>query len=152
MSCVYPHFSASALNTEIQLHDSEISEVRYANGSVTVIFSTAYIHESEGLPGRDFGRIWTQVAAVTVDRISSTPPLTEVPIWALGGTLSLGTTRYDQFIPADGKYVGDVELSVQLSRDDGSDGGELRLRGGGVSIELIGEPSEPSVFDGEPRR
>ena len=132
------------MNREIQLHDCEISEVSHSSGSTTIIFSTAYIHESAGVPGADPGCIWTQVAMITIG--DTTPPSIslDLPIWVYGGTLAVGETCHEDFIPAGGQFEGDTDLALRLSTNEGSDdGGTLRVKGSGVKIELCGEPSEP---------
>lgn len=134
------------MNREIQLHDCEISEVIYSSGSTTIVFSTAYIHESAGVPGADPGCIWTQVATITIG--DTNPPSTsgDLPIWVLGGTLAIGQTRHEEFIPAVGQFESDTELTLHLSTADGSDGGTLVVKGSRVQIELCGEPSEPEEY------
>jgi hypothetical protein len=138
--------TGSQVNTEIQLHDCEISEVSHSSGSTTIVFSTAYIHESVGVPGADPGRIWTQVAKITVG--ATTPPSipVDLPIWVLGGTLAIGQTHHEDFIPARGQFDGDADLEFHLSTVDGSDGGTLSVKGNGLRIELCGEPSKPEDY------
>lgn len=129
------------MNREIQLHDCEISEVRHSSGSTSIVFSTAEIHESAGVPGADPGRLWTQAAIITIGGTSQPSISLDLPIWVLGGTLAIGQTCHEGFIPAGGEYEGEAELTFDLSTVDGSDGGTLHVKGRGVRIELYGEPS-----------
>ena len=134
------------MNTAIQLHDCEISEVCHSSGSTTIVFSTAYIHESVGVPGADPGRVWTQVAMITIGGTNPPSISVDLPIWVLGGTLAIGQTRHEDFIPARGQFEGDADLVFHLSTADGSDGGTLRVKGSRVRIEVGGEPSEPEDY------
>jgi hypothetical protein len=136
----------SQVNTEIQLHDCEISEVSHSSGSTTIVFSTAYIHESVGVPGADPGRIWTEVAMITIGDTDPPSISVDLPIWVLGGTLAIGQTCHDGFIPAGGQFEGDTDLAFHLSTVDGSDGGTLSVKGSRVRIEVCGEPSEPEGY------
>ena len=138
--------TGSQVNTEIQLHDCEIAEVTHSSGLTTIVFSTAYIHESAGVPGADPGRIWTQVAKITVGATTPPPIPVNLPIWVLGGTLAIGQTCHEEFIPAGGQFDCDTDLAFHLSTADGSDGGALRVKGSRVKIELCGEPSEPEDY------
>jgi hypothetical protein len=136
----------SQVNTAIQLHDCEISEVSHSSGSTTIVFSTAYIHESVGVPGADPGRIWTQVAMITIGGTNPPSISVDLPIWVLGGTLATGQTCHDGFIPAGGQFDCDTEVAFHLSTVDGSDGGTLSVKGNGLRIELCGEPSKPEDY------
>lgn len=141
-----------AMNKEIQLHDSEISRIAHSDGTTEIVFSIAYIHESAGVPGFNAGRIWHQGARVSIAGSMLLSSGGEPPIWALGGSLRIGLTSYEDFFPSGGQHEGDVELVINLSTDDGGDGGTLKVIGTGVKIELCGESSEPEACDGFPRR
>jgi hypothetical protein len=140
------------MNREIQLHDSEISAFNQLGGSTVIVFSTAYIHESSGIPAYDPGQIWTQEAVITIEGTSTFPPSVELPIWAIHGILRIGQTVHDGFIPASIHYKGETKFEIVLSTDDGSDGGTHIFRGSGVKIELLGEPSESKYFNERWRR
>ena len=43
------------MNSALEFHDSEVSSVRMSDGSVTVVFKSAYVHRSSGRPGVDAG-------------------------------------------------------------------------------------------------
>ncbi len=134
------------MNREIQLHDSEISEVGHSSGSTTIVLSKAYIHESAGVPGADPGCVWTQIAMITIGDTAPPSISVDLPIWVLGGTLAIGQTCHDGFIPAGGQFEGDTDLAFHLSTADGSDGGTLRVKGSRVRIELCGKPSESEDY------
>ncbi len=140
------------MNREIQLHDGELLEVIQADGVTSIIFSTAYIHESAGVPGYHPGLVWRQPARITIEHALPVSLVVVPPIWVIGGCLRAGQTTYRHFIPASGEFEGEAELELVLSTEDGADGGTLNIKGNGVKIELFGEASEAEKFDERPRR
>ncbi len=139
--------------TEIQLHDSEISAVTPIGGSLFISLSTAYIHESNGVPGCDRGLIWTQSAVIKIRSVTSIPNHVEYPIWILRGSLRIGETIYEEFVPALGVFEGESEFRLELSNIDDSFRESMIVKGGGITIELEGERSSVEEFDGSsPRR
>jgi hypothetical protein len=84
---------------------------------------------------------------ITIGDTTSPSISLDLPLWVYGGTLSIGQTRYEEFIPAGGQFEGDTDLAFNLSTAHGSDdGGTLRVEGRGLRIELCGEPSEPEDY------
>lgn len=54
----------------IELHDSEIAIITYDHGTAKIIFARAYIHRSEGEPGRAPGTGWGQRAELVIGNAS----------------------------------------------------------------------------------
>jgi hypothetical protein len=50
------------MNSALEFHDSEVRTVVGASGSLQVVFSSAYVHKSEGQPGINDGAGYTQPA------------------------------------------------------------------------------------------
>ena len=50
------------MNAALEFHDSEVSLVEGADGTLRLLFSAAYVHHSEGRPGRDQGAGYMQSA------------------------------------------------------------------------------------------
>jgi len=50
------------MNSALEFHDSEVSLVEGTNGTLRLLFSSAYIHRSAGRPGRDPGAGYMQAA------------------------------------------------------------------------------------------
>jgi hypothetical protein len=76
----------------------------------------------------------------------------DLPIWVRGGTLRIGTTLHEGFIPTEGHFEEVTEFVIQLSTENGNDGGSIEVKGNGVKIELCGERSKAQEFSGPPRR
>lgn len=56
--------STELLNCCLEFHDSRADSVTTTDGSVSVVFTSAYLHKSEGMPGVDAGTGWTQAATL----------------------------------------------------------------------------------------
>lgn len=64
------------LNRAIEIHDSVLASVSFAQGEAQLHFSSVYIHQSEGAPLRDAGSGWVQKAVL---RIRDAKMTTKVP-------------------------------------------------------------------------
>ena len=53
------------MNTALEFHDSEVQSVCVEKACVTLHFSAAYIHRSEGRPGVDSGAGYCQAAKIS---------------------------------------------------------------------------------------
>ena len=104
------------MNAALEFHDSEVERITFVDGLLSVLFSEAYIHQSEGEPGVDPGNGYLQA----IDLV-----FTEAKI--LGsiesyGDLSDGSVVMDginfQLIPVPFKATGSI--SAQLVFKDGS--------------------------------
>jgi hypothetical protein len=56
------------MNSAIELHDSEICQIRQSGGNAVVEFTPAYLHMSRGRPGIDSGSGWLQDARLSLTR------------------------------------------------------------------------------------
>ena len=54
------------MNAALEFHDSEVSKVEANAGSVRVLFSAAYVHRSEGIPGVDNGEGYVQTVELQI--------------------------------------------------------------------------------------
>ncbi|MDO9014660.1 MAG: hypothetical protein Q7U84_07790 [Polynucleobacter sp.] len=52
------------MNAALEFHDSEVSLVEGTDGILRLLFSAAYIHRSEGQPGREPGAGYMQPAEI----------------------------------------------------------------------------------------
>ena len=50
------------MNAALEFHDSEVSLIETTDDTIRLLFSAAYIHRSEGHPGRDPGAGYMQTA------------------------------------------------------------------------------------------
>jgi hypothetical protein len=127
-------------NRAIEFHDSTFDGVRQQGNDLTLRFSAAYIHESNGEPGVDAGSGWVQEALLHVEGGSIASEIRELPCDLWNGNLRLGGQLFEMIpIPLD--YDGQVEISLE---QDGS----MRITGTRVRLELIGTPSYVEQFRG----
>ena len=60
------------MNQSIELHDSVLGEIGFAEGDAKLSFVHAYIHRSEGRPGIDPGTGWSQKAELIIEEAIAT--------------------------------------------------------------------------------
>jgi hypothetical protein len=58
-------------NRAIEIHDAMLARLSLEGGDARLHFSEVYIHESQGIPGRDAGSGWVQEARVTISGAGS---------------------------------------------------------------------------------
>ena len=127
-------------NRAIEFHDSTFDSLERDGKSVILRFAAAYIHESEGEPGRDAGSGWVQAIRLHVIDASLTGEIVELPCDLWDGDISLGGELFEMLpIPLD--YEGPVEVNL---RQDG----QLKIVGTHVRLELVGEPKYVEEFPG----
>jgi hypothetical protein len=118
----------------LELHDSRISHIEWLDGSARVHFSLAYIHKSEGKPGRDPGTLWGQEAElILMEAMASEPPAT-LPNTIAEGYLEVGGIRHE-LIPLPFRRKVDARLHLQFA-----DGTSAEIMGKRPVIELHGTP------------
>jgi hypothetical protein len=87
------------MNSCIEIHDTEVAEIRCFEAGVVVRFVNAYVHRSEGRPGVDAGTGWSQEAELFLAEatiIGKVPPL---PCLLVVGTLVVGSHSHEDLIP-----------------------------------------------------
>ena len=117
------------MNSEIELHDSVISEIHEIDRTVVVEFAPAYLHKSQGTPGLDAGTGWVQNARLrlTGATISGDRPL--LPETLSEGSLRVGGLKHDNLLPVPLRVLGLVELCRFLhGSGDGNLGRSDRTR------------------------
>ena len=132
-----------AMNRIIELHDTEVVGITTV-GNQVIVFLDAYVHESEGRPGRDPGTGWGQAAVLLFKQGTIEGKLPEPPVDIKSGSLFLGETESANLIPIPLDHIGAVTFSIRVIGDDGTYQG-LKIRGAAVLLTLIGEP----VYGGE---
>jgi hypothetical protein len=130
------------MNSSIEIHDTEIAEIRCFDTGVTIRFAHAYVHRSEGRPGVDAGTGWSQEAELFVSEailIGKVPPL---PCLLTGGTLEIGSRSHENMIP----LPLDSQESVTITLSFGCLDFEIEVKGNGGRVPLIGSASKTEDF------
>ncbi len=131
------------LNSLIELHDSKVAAISENNGQVTVFFSHAYVHTSEGRPGWDKGSGYWQAAALTFAEGSIESDATELigDIWE--GDLEFDGQVYENEIPMPFDHTGPVTLRLHIDVP-----AKIIIRGKKAVLTLIGEAVYVEEFPG----
>jgi hypothetical protein len=127
-------------NRAIEFHDSTFDSLEREGSNVTLRFSAAYIHESNGEPGRDAGSGWIQEARLHVAGASLSGEILELPCDLRDGDMRLGGDLF-QMVPIPLDYKGTVEINLEQN-------GKIRVAGTGVRLELVGKPKYVEEFPG----
>ena len=134
------------MNSALELHDSNISEIRQQGNDVLVLFSHAYIHKSTGKPGWDAGSGWSQAAELVVINSMLSPTLPDNLSNLRGGHLTVNNELFAGLIPVPFNALGKTELEIEFSEGERlsfvGEGITLFLRGEGQYIEEVAPISE----------
>ena len=95
-----------------------------------------YIHESQGIPGRDAGSEWVQEAQPTIGYAVIDGCFSELPRDLWDGYVAMDGTISDNMIPVPLDHVGKIELRLEAW---GEVSKAVSIRGTGAKLELIGE-------------
>jgi hypothetical protein len=129
------------VNTEIEIHDSRVSEITQRDGTVIVHFLPAYLHRSEGRPGFDAGTGWSQEALLIFAEASVSGGLPDWPCDMMDGDLIVDGERHANSIPVPFETTAVAELRLICDAIH-----TVTVRGGGVRLELVGEPRYVDEF------
>lgn len=135
-------------NREIELHDSEAAVIFYFNGSVVIIFSHAYVHESEGKPGVDPGSGWYQRAELVIGNAPEPDFEVAWPFEIYEGSLFLDDVELDNMIPIPLEHPGSVKL--KLGGNDYDDTySVIEIEGQTAKLTMLGEAYYVEEFRGQ---
>jgi hypothetical protein len=134
-------------NRAVELHDSEVATIFYFYGAAVVVFSHAYIHESEGSPGRDAGSGWWQRAELVIEEASEI----ELPeAWSCeicNGSLFLDEVEHSNVFPVSLPTHASSRLKIQV-RDANDDYKVVEIVGQKARLTLLGERQYVEKFPG----
>jgi hypothetical protein len=130
-------------NRAIEIHDSVLADVSFSQGEAQLHFSSVYIHQSEGVPGRDAGSGWVQKAVLRIHDARVEGAFSEFPVDLSGGEIQMGQNILDNEIPVPLRHNGAFELRLQAMWQ----GQEVvSFTGSGAELELLGEPEYVEEF------
>jgi len=131
------------MNRVAELHDSRITALERKGGDLVIHFQL-YIHESEGIPGKDPGIGWYQQAQMTmhglkVDDLSAES--SEFPIAISDGFTIYDGQRHENGFDLPLVNVKDFELNLTTVQ-----GTNIHLSSNSADLELTGTPGKPEKF------
>ena len=130
-------------NRAMEFHDSTFDGLDRDGANLTLRFSAAYIHESEGEPGLDAGIGWFQEVRLHFANASS-GSMSELPCYLWDGQISLAGESL-QMVPIPLEHSGKVDLKLI---ENGQVDGQVEVTGTHVRLELCGEPKHLEKFPG----
>ncbi len=122
------------MGSHLELYDSRVNRINWADDVVMVHFSHAHIRKSKGKPGRDLGTSWSREAGLILREAAATGPLPTLPNTISEGYLEVGGIRHED-IPLPFKRKVDARLYLLFV-----DGGRVEIIGKRPTIVLLGTP------------
>jgi hypothetical protein len=122
------------MNAAIELHDSTVAEIIKQDGTVTVEFRPAYLHQSEGRPGIDPGTGWVQDVQLIFSEASVDGNLPDLPCDVMDGEFVLSQKR-QYLISVPLEAMGFVELQLIFDSIHA-----VTIKGKSVHLKLPGKP------------
>ena len=117
----------------LELYESRIDHVTFAEGAAHLHFSHAYIYQAKDVPGRDPGSTWSMELELVLPDAqlgSAVPPL---PDGISEGFLEIGDERHEVIPLPLPEAAGAARLWLRFAG-----GGTLDIRGKDPAIRLLG--------------
>lgn len=137
----------NTFNRCIELHDSEIAAIDYRDGTITLVFFHAYVHQSDGIAGEDAGTGWSQRAELRIEGSAEPAPSGPFPYVIYNGALMLDGVEQQNILAIPFSFTGSVVIRL-LVRDDNDAFHSLILSGDKARLTLLGEPVYIETFPG----
>jgi len=131
-------------NRAMEFHDSTFDGWEQDGTILTLRFSAAYIHESDGDPGVDAGIGWVQEVRLHFTNASVAGTISQLPCYLWDGRISLGDEAL-QMVPVPLQFSGRIELKLV---ENGEVDGQVEVTATHVEMELAGEPKFVEKFPG----
>lgn len=126
--------SGAMAKRAIEFHDSTLDSIIAAeSGGVILHFSSAYIHKSQGEPGRDAGSGWVQEARIHVLGAAVAGALLELPCDLRDGELQVDGELF-QLLPIPFDRHGSIQFDLECMPM----GSKIRITGAGLRLEMLG--------------
>ncbi len=129
-------------NRIIEFHDSTIESIVHDASAVTLIFTEAYIHMSDGRAGIDPGTGWIQKAELIIGNGSISGDQRSLPAVLSDGTIIIGNRKHSNFIPIPLDTSESVSVDLEFF-----DGNRISIIGRTARLMLIGEPKYVEDFN-----
>ena len=123
------------MNREIELHDTRIQTIERVDGNIVLCLS-AYMHESDGRPGRDRGTGWSLAARLVIENGDFTGPFSSSSLLVSDGHIAVDDRVFDNAIPFPFDERGEIRLHLSGAE------GTLAIRGTRAYLESTG----PAVY------
>lgn len=128
----------------IEIHDSVLTRISFSEEE-TRLHLSAYMHQSEGIPGQDPGSGWIQEAVLHLQGAQIKGSFSELPVTFKDGEFWLGHNNLMNLIPVPlGRFKADFKLRLEAWKQAKE---VVVITGRGeVELELIGQPRYVEEF------
>jgi hypothetical protein len=130
-------------NRAIEIHDSVLAEISFSQGEAQLYFSSAYIHQSEGVPLRDAGSGWIQKAILRIHDARVEGIFSQFPLDLWDGQIQMGENILDNEIPVPLRHQGTFKLRLEAWPQEKE---VVTFTGSSAELELLGEPEYIEEF------
>jgi hypothetical protein len=121
------------MNNGVELHDSQVTEIKRSGADLHVVFRPAYVHRSDGVPGSDSGWGYLQPVEFTF-RGATYAETGECAGSVSDGEVSARDRRYSNLVPLPLTVSGAIAARLVFVS-----GGVLTVTAEGFSSETVGE-------------
>ena len=122
------------MNVALEFHDSEVSASQSKDGGLSVAFSAAYVHHSEGVPGVDTGSGYVQALEMLLQQATWSGSLGSCLGRLSDGHISVGG-QHLPLVPLPYESRGPVKVELVFQN-----GESLTATAGRAIIRFVGEP------------
>ena len=131
------------MNNALELHDSEVSDIRMAGRTLHVVFESAYVHRSPGQPGIDAGSGYEQAAEMLFSEATYSESEGPCAGAVSDGVISTESAKFENVIPLPFSALGHVSATITFVS-----GGVLKVSGSAVSCVPTGPARFVEEYDG----
>lgn len=132
------------MNLAIEMHDSVCLAVEVDRSGNGLVLLKAYVHRSEGEPGKAPGDGGVQRIRINVDSMSVNGELGSLPSDIFEGSLTIGTSLQENMVPFPASYSAVFNLRMMLA----DDARVVVISGTRLSIEPEGQFTFVEDFSG----
>ncbi len=129
------------MNCCLEFHDSHAGSVTTTDGTVSVVFTSAYLHKSEGVPGVDADTGWTQAATLEFNSASVAGAHDIGDGWIMAGSLEVNGEHGLSGIPIPFDVSGMVKGTFGFSN-----GTVIVIEAARAHLALWGNPTFVETF------
>ncbi len=119
------------MNCALEFHDCRVTSITSANGTISLNFSAAYLHKSEGVPGVDDGSGWVQEGKLEFVNATELGAVDIGEGWMVGGTLAVQSGEPMSMLPVPFDAAGGVTATFTFNN--------------GVDVHLTAEAAHLSL-------
>jgi hypothetical protein len=123
-----------SLNCALEFHDCRVTSITSGDGTISLNFSAAYLHKSDGVPGVDDGSGWVQQGKLEFVNARELGAVDIGEGWMVGGTLAVQSRQPMSMLPVP--FDASAGVSATFSFNNGVD---VHLTAEATHLTLTGD-------------